>query len=180
MRALANHFVLLFTVLLFGCSADREAATPPQTEGDPVLQSVAFLASESSPNDHIVIRPGTIAWQPAPPSLEAGAQVSILEGDPSEPGIFTMRIKMPDGFAIAPHTHPEVERVTVVSGTFLLGEGATLDRASAGRYEPGSYLSMPVGMRHYAIAEGETVIQLTSNGPWQIEYVKAEDDPRLR
>lgn len=87
---------------------------------------------------------------------------------------------MPDGFQIAPHWHPNVERVTVISGTFRLGHGEELDSQAATPLEPGSYVSMPPGMRHFAIAEGETIIQLTSIGPWIINYVNPADDPRIR
>lgn len=34
-------------------------------------------------------------------------------------------------------------------------------------------------MVHYAYADGETIVQLNSIGPWDIEYVDAADDPRL-
>jgi quercetin dioxygenase-like cupin family protein len=87
---------------------------------------------------------------------------------------------LPDGFVIAPHTHPGVERLTVISGTFHLGTGAVVDRAHAQRLTPGSYFSLPPGMVHFAIAEGETVVQLSSIGPWQIDYVNPAADPRRR
>jgi quercetin dioxygenase-like cupin family protein len=135
---------------------------------------------DHGPDHHVLFQPGTVEWQDAPASLERGAQVAILEGNPAEPGVFTMRIRMPDGYHISPHWHPNVERVTVISGTFLLGAGEVLDREATQRLGPGSYTSMPPGMRHYAIADGETVIQLTSVGPWLINYVNPDDDPRLR
>lgn len=87
---------------------------------------------------------------------------------------------VPDEGFISPHWHPNVERVTVISGTFYLGHGEEMDRDAAERLEPGSYTSMPAGMRHFAFVEGETVIQLTSVGPWKIHYINPEDDPRLR
>jgi quercetin dioxygenase-like cupin family protein len=34
-------------------------------------------------------------------------------------GDFTIRLKMPDGYKVAPHTHPSRENVTVLSGTAL-------------------------------------------------------------
>jgi hypothetical protein len=37
---------------------------------------------------------------------------------------------------------------------------------------------MPAGMKHYAWAKGETVIQINGEGPWNIEYVDPKDDPR--
>jgi quercetin dioxygenase-like cupin family protein len=143
-------------------------------------QQPAVGIVDKGPEHHLIYPPAEIEWQPAPPSLESGAQVSVLEGNPGEAGVFTMRIRMPDGFFIAPHSHPNVERVTVISGTFLLGSGDVLDSDAADPLPPGSYVSLPPGMHHFAIAEGETVIQLTSIGPWVIEYVNPEDDPRAR
>lgn len=143
-------------------------------------QGPADVLPDPGPDAHLLYQADGVEWQPAPASLERGAEVAVLEGNPAEPGIFTMRIRMPDGFRIAPHWHPEVERVTVLSGTFHLGSGDVLDRQAATPMRPGSYTAMQPGMRHFAIAEGETVIQLTSVGPWEIVYVRQEDDPRRR
>lgn len=134
---------------------------------------------DEGPDHHLLYLTEGIEWQEAPASLKRGAEVAVLEGNPGEAEVFTMRIKMPDGFIISPHTHPNVERVTVISGTFLLGDGDVVDREEMERLDAGSYTSMPPGMVHCAIAEGETVIQLTSIGPWVIDYVNPEDDPRL-
>jgi quercetin dioxygenase-like cupin family protein len=141
-------------------------------------QQPGAAVRDAGPAHHLVFRPGDIDWQDGPASFQPGAQFAVLEGNPGEAGVFTMRIRMPDGFVIAPHWHPNVERVTVVSGVFLLGKGDVLDRQATERLGAGSYTSLPPETRHFAIAEGETVIQLTSVGPWQINYVNPEDDPR--
>jgi hypothetical protein len=53
---------------------------------------------------HAIATPKEIKWGPAPPSLPAGAQIAILEGDPSKAGRpFTIRLKAPDGYKIPPH-----------------------------------------------------------------------------
>lgn len=135
---------------------------------------------DPGPAQHLIYSVADVKWIDGPGSLAKGARMAILEGNPAQPGIFTMRIWMPDGFRIAPHWHPKPERVTVVSGTFLLGSGEVLDAQRTTPLGAGSYTAMPPGMRHYGIAEGETVIQLTSTGPWEITYVKPEDDPRKR
>src|SRR5882672_6895938 len=68
--------------------------------------------------------PDTIPWGPAPPVVRPGAQFAVLEGDPTaSSGDFTIRLKMPDGFRISPHWHPQRENVTVISGTFKVGMG---------------------------------------------------------
>ncbi len=135
---------------------------------------------DKGPASHLQYSNENIPWQAAPKSLEAGAKVAVLEGNPAEAGVFTMRIKMPDGFRISPHWHPNVERVTVLSGTFKLGSGETFDANNTQALLPGSYTAMPPKMRHYAVTEGETMIQLTSVGPWIINYIDKQDDPRLR
>ena len=60
-----------------------------------------------------------------------GAKAAVLEGDPSKEGMFTVRIKMPAGYVIPPHTHPKIERVTVLSGELGLAWGPTSTRASS-------------------------------------------------
>jgi quercetin dioxygenase-like cupin family protein len=138
------------------------------------------LPPDPGPEHHIVHTPSDARWSPGPASFEAGARFEVLEGDPGRPGLFTMRIHLPDGFAIAPHTHTGVERVTVLSGTFRLGMGEMASRAATRPLPPGAYFSLPPGMPHFAFAEGETTIQLSSLGPWEIEYVDPADDPRGR
>lgn len=133
---------------------------------------------DEGPDRHLIYTPTTIAWQDGPGSLAPGAQFAVLEGDPSQPGFFTLQIKMPHGFTIAPHQHPGVERVTVLSGAFHLGHGDTVDREAMQRLPVGSHFSIPPKSTHFAITEGETIIQLSSIGPWQIEYVNPADDPR--
>ncbi len=130
------------------------------------------------PDSHMVLGPDEVEWRDGPASLPAGARFSVLEGDPSQRGFFTLRLRLPDGYVIPPHSHPGVERVTVVQGIFRLGMADRVDPTVTRALEPGSYFSMPPGMAHFAIAEGETVIQLTSIGPWQVNYVNPADDPR--
>lgn len=131
------------------------------------------------PDSHIRVAADEIEWRSGPRSLPEGAEYAVLEGDPGEPGMFVMRLKLPDGFVIPPHTHPGVERVTVISGTFHLGHGGRFDAERTEALPAGSFTVMPPGMQHYAVAEGETVIQITTVGPWEIHYIDPADDPRL-
>jgi quercetin dioxygenase-like cupin family protein len=117
-------------------------------------------------------------WVDGPASLPAGAKVAMLEGNPAQEGPFTMRLQLPDGFQIQPHWHPAVEHVTVISGTFNLGTGEKFDKSAGRALGAGSFAFMPSGMRHYAWATGETVLQVHGMGPWKINYVNPPDDPR--
>jgi quercetin dioxygenase-like cupin family protein len=133
-----------------------------------------------SASDHGLFTPAEIRWTDAPASLPRGAKVAILEGNPSQQGPFTMRLQMPDGYRIPPHWHPAVEHVTVISGTFNLGMGDRFDASAVRAMPAGSFAFMPPGTRHFAMARGETVVQVHGVGPWQINYVNPRDDPRNR
>ena len=124
-----------------------------------------------------VTAPDKIEWLPSK-LLPPGAQMAVLEGDPSKPEFFIMRLKMPDGYRIPAHSHSQPERVTVLAGTLYLGRGDGSDTASAIPLGAGSYSSMPPKMVHFGWMKGETILQLTSIGPWTVTYVNPNDDPR--
>lgn len=121
-----------------------------------------------------------IQWSPGPASLPAGAQATTLYGDASKEGLFALRLKLPAGYVIPPHTHPRPEVVTVISGTFHLGMGEAADRTKTKALPPGSFFAFAPGMAHFAFTDEETVVQLNSIGPWGLSYVNPADDPRRR
>lgn len=144
------------------------------------VAAAAFPAAAQTADAHKLVTPQDIKWAPAPPSIPAGAEVAVLYGDPSKEGMFAMRLKMPKGYRIAPHSHPKPEIVTVVSGTARLGMGEAADLAKAQVLPAGSFFAMPPGMTHYFAADDATVIQLNSTGPWSLTYVNPKDDPRQK
>lgn len=125
--------------------------------------------------------PDQIKFGPVPPVLPAGAQLAVLEGDPmGASGDFTLRLKMPDGYRIAPHWHPKRENVTVVSGNFQLGMGDSFDASKMTAFAPGSFAYMDPSMHHYGMAVGETVVQVHGEAPFQINYVNPRDNPSMK
>lgn len=128
--------------------------------------------------DHVVVPAEAVPWRAGPASLPEGAEFAVLEGDPTTAGPFVMRLRLPDGYRIPPHTHPRTERVTVISGTLHLGTGAAFDADATEPLAVGGYFAMQPGMRHYVWADGETEIQLNGIGPWEIDYINPADDPR--
>ena len=64
-----------------------------------------------------------LKWGPRPPGLPEGAQAAVVEGDPSKAGPFVVRLDLPDGYEVRPHWHPTSERISVLRGTFLMGDG---------------------------------------------------------
>ena len=125
---------------------------------------------------------GDIVFGPAPAVFPAGAEMAVLQGDPSVPGaIFTVRLRFPDGYVIPPHRHPTDEHVTVLSGTFLVGIGDTFDRgALLPPLREGGFITAPANVSHFATVKGRTIVQVHAIGPFEMTYVNPLDDPRTR
>ena len=119
-----------------------------------------------------------LAWGPAPAVFPAGAKMAVLQGDPSKPEWFTVRLDLPNGYRVQPHFHPTDELLTIISGTFLLGMGDTLDAARATVMPTGGFGTVAANMHHYAIARGRTVVQVQAMGPFVLTYVSSQDQGR--
>ena len=144
-----------------------------------LLFGVAVCIVPASAEDrHIVVPAEKVQWGPAPPVLPHGAELSVLEGNPAEKGPVTMRLKLPADYTIPPHWHTMTERITVLSGTFNIGMGDTLDRPGSSALHAGGYLSLPAKMHHFAWVKTPTVVQINLEGPFDINYLNAADDPQ--
>lgn len=127
--------------------------------------------------DHIMVGPDELEWTDVG-SMEGDAKMAVIEGDLSEEEPFTFRLRIPADYELAPHVHPAYERVTVLSGTLHFAHGEEFDRDQTRALTEGSVAIMPPGEPMYGYTEEETVIQLHGTGPWGIEYINPEDDPR--
>jgi hypothetical protein len=132
----------------------------------------------SASGEKNVFTPDAVPYGPPPPFVSPGAQLAVLEGNPlASTGDYTVRLKMPDGYRIAPHWHPKRENVTVISGTFKVGMGDRFDESSMLTFPAGSFAYLDPDMHHYAMASGEVVVQIHGISPVQFNYVNPEDDP---
>lgn len=95
----------------------------------------------------------------------------------ADSGDHTIRLKMPDGYKIAPHTHPFRENVTVLSGTLRVGMGDHFDATKMMGFAAGSFAYLDPSVHHYAAASGETVIQIHGQAPVKFNYINPADDP---
>lgn len=119
-----------------------------------------------------------VTWGAAPPTLPSGAQASVLHGNPGKPGPFVLRLRFPAGYVVPPHRHSQDELVTVISGKFAVLGGESVDRKAFKPVAPGSFINIPAGTSHYAMAESESVVQIHGNGPFDITYLNPKEDPR--
>jgi quercetin dioxygenase-like cupin family protein len=124
------------------------------------------------------VLPEDIDWQPFP-SFPPSARLAVVVGDTSQPGPYVVRVKVPGGVKLMPHTHSEDRVYTVMSGIFYIGRGEQFDEAKLQAYPPGAVVVLPGGTAHFHWAKsGEYITQVTALGPISLEYVTAADDPR--
>lgn len=144
--------LVIFLMILFSCT-------------------VSTAYSQDLPKGVIQLKPDDIKWIDAPPPLPAGSKLAVLEGNPKQVGIFTIRAMFPPYFKIAAHNHASDERVTVISGAVYIGFGDKMDTTVAKKFTEGCYYLNPAGVNHYVFTQGEgCVIQITDLGPWTINY----------
>jgi hypothetical protein len=137
--------------------------------------ATAFGQAAKSQN---AFTPSQIKFGPAPPFLPPGAQLAVIEGDPmGASGDYTIRLKMPTGYKVAPHTHPFRENVTVISGTLKVGMGDKFDTAHMMTFPAGSFAYLDPDMHHYAMASGPTIIQVHGMSPVKFNYIDPAYDP---
>ena len=124
------------------------------------------------------IVPEDIVWKSfsaLPPSV----RLAVIVGQPSQPGPYMIRVKVPRGLKLMPHRHPEDRIYTVISGVFYIGLGDEFDADKLEAYPPGAVIVLPGNTSHFHWAKsGEYVAQVTAVGPLGLEYVNPKDDPR--
>jgi quercetin dioxygenase-like cupin family protein len=128
---------------------------------------------------HGTVQADGLTWS-APAAYAPGAQLAVVKGDPTKEGQYVVRLKVPAGYKIAAHTHPNDENVTVLSGSFNIGTGDKLDETKGVLVKAGGYSYVAKGMTHYAWFTEDTILQLHGTGPQGVTYVNPADDPRKK
>jgi quercetin dioxygenase-like cupin family protein len=142
--------------------ADKDAVRPHQP-GESIFRSI--LAED-------------LDWKPFaafPPSV----RLAVVVGQPSEPGAYVVRVRVPQGVKLMPHKHPEDRVYTVMSGIFYIGLGDEFDAHLLKAFPPGAVIVLPGNTSHFHWAKSsEYITQITAIGPLGIEYANSSDDPR--
>ena len=107
----------------------------------------------------VAVTPVEMKWTSQGGLAAPGMEQLNLLGDPAKPGPYTLRLKFPKGFKIAPHTHPDSREVTILSGTFATGYGETFDTAKLKMLPAGSFYTEPANVPHYIEIEEDTVLR---------------------
>ena len=120
------------------------------------------------------LTPSEIAARAPPPNpgAPAAVQMTVLIGDPTKPGLYTVRVNIAPHTQVRPHTHRDNRSVTVISGTWHMGYGTTFDAKSLKDLPPGSFYTEPAAQPHFAQTGDEpVVIWVTGYGPSDTKFV---------
>jgi quercetin dioxygenase-like cupin family protein len=145
-----------------------------------LLASAVSLSAQPAPpkpESPIGFTPESVVWKDAPPTMPAGSKMAVLEGDPHDDGMFTMRVRVPGGAAIPPHWHPRQERVTILAGAVDLGFGSVANAGAVTRYRAGSFYVNPPRVMHYLFFPEATEMQMTGVGPWELLTTDISEQP---
>jgi quercetin dioxygenase-like cupin family protein len=125
-----------------------------------------------------VIRSEEVVWKPFA-AFPPAARIAVLVGDPTKPGPYLIRVKLPGGTRMMPHKHAEDRIYTVIYGVFYIGLGETFDESKLTAHSPGSVIVLPSGQAHFHWAKsGDYITQVSAIGPLGLGYVHHDDDPR--
>ena len=109
----------------------------------------------------------------------SGIQTTVLSGDPSQSGLYSILVRVPAHKRIESHSHRDNRSATVVSGTWYFGYGTRFDENSLKALPPGSFYTEPPGQPHFAQTFAEpVVVHITGYGPTDTTYVDKQADPR--
>ena len=107
---------------------------------------------------------GQLRWGPQPPGLPAGGRAAVVRGDPSKAGPFTLRAELPAGYEVKPHSHPTSERIRVLEGTLLMGDGRTWRNASLRPLPAGQAARVAADHPHFVRAKAKPCLRSAARG----------------
>lgn len=136
----------------------------------------ALLASVSAQAQQVRLTPSEVEAQVkggAGPGTSgvAGIRTTVLLGDPSKPGPYTIEIRVPPHTRIQAHTHRDPRTAVVVSGLWYFGYGATADEAKVKALPPGSFYTEPADDAHFALTrDAPAIVYISGWGPTDTVY----------
>ncbi len=137
-----------------------------------VFAAISLTIAQTTKKNIVAFTPRQVRWF-TPSYYTDGRERAQLLGDSSKGGDWVDRVKIPAGKRVLAHTHPHDEVITVIEGTWYLGEGTKFDFTNLKEYPAGSFIVIPAGLPHFvATKEGAVTIQVSGNGKFHTDYVE--------
>jgi len=140
-----------------------------------IILSAVMLArtlSRQNRKEIVGLTPEQVRWF-TPSYYKDGRQRAQLLGDSTQGGAWVDWVKIPKGGRVPAHTHTHDEVVTVIEGTWYLGEGERFDPAKLKGYPAGSFIVIPAGVPHFLAAkDGAVIVQLSGTGKFGTDYLE--------
>ena len=137
-----------------------------------VIAAITLMVADTNKKEIIAITPSQVRWF-TPPYYTDGRERAHLLGDSNQDGAWIDRAKIPAGKRVLAHTHPQDEPVTVIEGTWYLGQGTKFNSANLKAYPAGSFILIPAGVPHFVAAtDSDVIIQLSGNSKFHTDYVE--------
>ena len=132
----------------------------------------AIIWAGQDKREVVGLTPEQVRWF-TPSYYKDGRQRAQLFGDSSQSDAWIDRVKIPAGGRLLAHTHPHDELVTVIEGTWYLGEGERFDSAKLKGYPVGSFIVIPAGVPHFVAAkDGAVIVQVSATGKFGTDYLE--------
>jgi quercetin dioxygenase-like cupin family protein len=130
--------------------------------------AVCSVAQEL-PTGASIVTPTELKWR----ATKRGGENAVLVGDPSKSERYVTRSKVPPNTINPPHQHPEAEEITIISGTWYIGFGMTMDPGKAIALPPGSFVVVPAKTWHFVFTKSDPVeVDFRGTGPRENVYAK--------
>lgn len=135
----------------------------------------SIAVAQDAASGVVALNPDDMKWAKQSALALPGMEQVNLIGDPSKAGPYTLRLKFPKGFKVAPHTHPDAREVTIISGVFATGYGETFDASKLKVLPAGSFYTEPANVPHYIEIKEDVVLQVSGTGPSGRKYINPQD-----
>lgn len=133
-----------------------------------------LLHADADEAGFIRIQPEEVKWVEVPGG--SGVKTATVYGDPSQPGVYVVRVWFPPGIMSRPHYHPDDRYAIVIKGTWWTGTGEAFDPKSTKPVKAGGFMKHPAKGVHYDGAKDEEVIlQLIGHGPGGTTWIRPEE-----
>ena len=144
------------------------------------LFASSLASAEDAGNGMTTVIPGDKKWEKAGKTMPYGMRVMYIYGDPTKPGPYIFRIRVPTAYRLPPHKFPDDRIVTILKGIWWTGVGDRYDPFKMDEYNAGTFYVTKAGTPHFDFARTEVILQIMGFGPVEnpIEYLNPDDDPR--